>query len=192
MLPLRHLSIRVPWHDSGWDGTVCQNPAGNMSCLVLKGIGPKRDDVQEMANRGKSLELLPEDQRPCCMNERGFFMAPFEVCRTKNHPYTETSPETHGHFRPTPFRQGDPADLRNYVATEHSETARRLTNLFTEPEPVMVKDRRYDGKHGRPKSSRPSPRTSMTGSQTSFEHWRGPAPGRPLSAGWRRATTVRT
>jgi hypothetical protein len=105
MLPLRHISIRVPWHDNGWDGTVCANPAGNMSCLVLKGIGPKRDDTQEMANRGKLLEVLAEDQRPCCMNERGFFMAPFEICRTKNHPYTETSTETHGHFRPTLFRQ---------------------------------------------------------------------------------------
>lgn len=105
MLPLRHISIRVPWHDNGWDGTVCANPAGNLACLVLKGIGPKRNDTQEMANRGKSLEVLVEDQRPCCMNERGFFMAPFEICRTKRHPYTETSPETHGHFRPTDFRQ---------------------------------------------------------------------------------------
>src|SRR5205823_6197662 len=48
---------------------------------------------------------LSEDQRPCCMSERGFFMAPFEILRTKNHPYAETSPDTHGHFRPTAFRQ---------------------------------------------------------------------------------------
>ena len=43
--------------------------------------------------------------------------------------------------------QGNPAELRNYSRSEHSETARRLTNLFTEPDPVVVKDRRYDGKH---------------------------------------------
>src|SRR5216683_5245900 len=103
--PLRHISIRVPWHDNEWDGTVCRNPAGNMACLVLKSIGPNRDDPREMANRGKSLDVLPEGDRPCCMNERGFFMAPFELTRTKEHPYVETSPETHGHFRPTTLRQ---------------------------------------------------------------------------------------
>jgi len=43
--------------------------------------------------------------------------------------------------------QGDPAELRNYARSEYSETARRLTNLFTEPEPVVLKERRYDGKH---------------------------------------------
>ena len=37
-LPVRHLSIRVPWHDAGWDGTVCRQPADNGSCLVLERI----------------------------------------------------------------------------------------------------------------------------------------------------------
>lgn len=43
--------------------------------------------------------------------------------------------------------QGNAADLRTYSGSEHSETARRLTNLFAEPQPVMIKERRYDGKH---------------------------------------------
>lgn len=43
--------------------------------------------------------------------------------------------------------QESPAVLRAYSGSEHSEPARRLTNLFTEPELVIVKDRRYDGKH---------------------------------------------
>lgn len=102
--PLRHLSIRVPWHDSGWNGTVCQNPSANMSCLILKKIGQERDDSQEIANRGKSLEMLEPEHRPCCQDERGFFMAPFEITRTRNHPYKESSSKTHGHFLPTPFR----------------------------------------------------------------------------------------
>lgn len=102
--PLRHLSIRVPWHDSGWTGTVCQNPAANMACLVLKGIGAKRNDVLEMQHRGASLQVLPETERPCCIGERGFFMAPFEFTRSKTHPYSETSAKTHGHFRETTLR----------------------------------------------------------------------------------------
>lgn len=102
--PLRHLSIRVPWHDSGWAGTVCQSPQANMACLALRRIGQERDDARETANRGKSLEVLSPDDRPCCVDERGFFMAPFELTRTKNHPYRETSERTHGHFAPTAYR----------------------------------------------------------------------------------------
>ena len=41
-LPLRHLSIRVPWHDSGWDGRVCQNPTANTSCLGSETNGSLR------------------------------------------------------------------------------------------------------------------------------------------------------
>lgn len=102
--PLRHLSIRVPWHDQGWNGCVCKNPAGNAACLVLKGIGQKRNDPAEMKHRGQSIELVADIERPCCIGERGFFMAPFEFTRMKSHPYAETSQKTHGHFRETPLR----------------------------------------------------------------------------------------
>ena len=102
--PLRHLSIRVPWHDNGWNGTICNDPVGNTSCLLLKSIGEKRNDIQEFDDRGKSLQILPPDQWPCCIGERGHFMAAFEWTREKKHPYVETSPETHGHFSPTTLR----------------------------------------------------------------------------------------
>jgi ATP-dependent exoDNAse (exonuclease V) alpha subunit len=102
--PLRHLSIRVPWHDSGWDGRICKNPAGNTACLVLKNIGQNRDDAREHAYRGKSLEVITEGDRPCCVSERGFFMSPFEFTRTRKHPYAETSLKTHGHFQDTTLR----------------------------------------------------------------------------------------
>jgi len=40
--------------------------------------------------------------------------------------------------------QGNPADLRLYADDQHSETARRLTNLFDSPAPVRIGERRYD------------------------------------------------
>lgn len=104
LFPLRHLSIRVPWHDNGWRGTVCEDPVGNTACLVLKNIGGKRNDSGEFENRGKSLHVLSPELWPCCIGERGHFMATFEWTRTKEHPYVETSPETHGHFSPTFLR----------------------------------------------------------------------------------------
>ena len=47
--PLKHISIRVPWHDTGWDGRVCAAPRLNGACLKLKGIAEKRDDDAEVA-----------------------------------------------------------------------------------------------------------------------------------------------
>ena len=46
-LPTHHITIRVPWHDAGWDGAVCRRPLENTSCLILPRIGEgKRDDVE--------------------------------------------------------------------------------------------------------------------------------------------------
>lgn len=43
--------------------------------------------------------------------------------------------------------QGEPAFLRRYAAAEHSATARRLTNLFAPPAPVVVRQVRFDDRH---------------------------------------------
>lgn len=40
----KHLSVRVPWHDNGWDGSVCKDPANNASCLFLSRINEKKNN----------------------------------------------------------------------------------------------------------------------------------------------------
>jgi ATP-dependent exoDNAse (exonuclease V) alpha subunit len=102
--PPRHVSIRVPWHDSGWNGHVCASPRLNGACLKLKRIGQERNDAAEEAVAGRSLEDLPQDKWPCCVTERGAFMAPFEYTRVANHPYNRGLDCQHGHFAPTPLR----------------------------------------------------------------------------------------
>lgn len=102
--PLRHVSIRVPWHDTAWDGRVCANPGLNGSCLRLKGIAQNRDDAAEQLVAGQPLNVLPQEKWPCCVSERVSFMAPFELTRVANHPYKRTSEGTHGHFAPTSLR----------------------------------------------------------------------------------------
>ncbi len=104
MLPVRHISLRVPWHDAGWDGRVCLSPAANVDCLVLPRIAESRNDDKEVAVAGESLTDLPPEAWPCCIPERATFLAPFEFTRIHNHPYVNTSTDTHGHFAPTPFR----------------------------------------------------------------------------------------
>lgn len=130
--PLRHLSIRVPWHDCGWNGTVCQDPRLNTACLKLKQIALKRDDAAEEAVAGQSIKDLDQEQWPCCVTERGMFMAPFEYTRLADHPYTETSKETHGHLAPTPQRHppySAPALPFRWMRSENLETFARSYDL---------------------------------------------------------------
>jgi hypothetical protein len=102
--PLRHISIRVPWHDTGWDGRVCAAPRLNGSCLKLKRIAEVRDDAAEEAVAGKRLDGLPQAKWPACVAERMGFMAPFEYVRMADHPYNHGPETRHGHFKPTPLR----------------------------------------------------------------------------------------
>ncbi len=99
-LPLRHISIRVPWHDAGWNGTVCGDPVNNASCLRLVNIHERRDDAVEVQLRGRRLDKIESRQQPPCVAERAAFMADFEYERLIKHPYSETS-SAHTHYLPT-------------------------------------------------------------------------------------------
>ncbi|MFN8238584.1 MAG: hypothetical protein U0T77_10475 [Chitinophagales bacterium] len=98
---LKHLSVRVPWHDNGWNGSVCNNPKANGACLILKNCALNRNDEQEQSLAGQLLSNLTEEQYPVCIGERATFMAPFSINKTLKHPYILSSPKTHGHLKPT-------------------------------------------------------------------------------------------
>ncbi|PWD98787.1 ATP-dependent DNA helicase [Marinilabilia rubra] len=102
---LKHLSVRVPWHDNAWDGSICNNPKNNGACLILKNCALNRDDEKEEKLAGKSLNELDEKDYPVCIGERATFMAPFSIQRTLHHPYVESSPSTHGHLKDTRVTQ---------------------------------------------------------------------------------------
>ncbi len=103
-LPLRHISIRVPWHDNGWVGSVCSNPKANAACLALRQIRENKDDDRETALAGQSIESMQQKQWPACIGERATFMAPFEFGRVVEHPYASFS-DLHAHITPVTFRQ---------------------------------------------------------------------------------------
>lgn len=102
--PLRHVSIRVPWHDSGWTGVVCKAPQLNGACVKLKRIAATKHDEAELLIAGKSLDEIPREQWPSCVDERATFMAPFELEHLKRHALAEQDQEHYGHFKPTPQR----------------------------------------------------------------------------------------
>lgn len=102
LYPLRHLSIRVPWHDNAWSGTICNRPMNNGACLALKNCAQNRNDELEVSLAGESIKNITESQYPPCVGERATFMAPFSFIKTLSHPYVESSPGTHGHLEDTP------------------------------------------------------------------------------------------
>lgn len=99
--PLRHLSVRVPWHDKKWNGCVCDHPHANTACLILKNCALNRDDNAEESVAGQKIDSLVETQHPVCVKERGTFMSPYPLNLIVRHPYVSISPNTHGHLKPT-------------------------------------------------------------------------------------------
>ncbi|MDP6718639.1 MAG: RNA helicase, partial [Pirellulaceae bacterium] len=99
--PLRHLSIRVPWHDSGWTGTVCNAPQLNGACAKLNRIASSKNEEAEASIAGASFKELSRDQWPSCIDERATFMAPFEMDQEKRHALAKQDPKRYGHFQPT-------------------------------------------------------------------------------------------
>ncbi|MEO3891330.1 AAA family ATPase [Nonomuraea sp. B5E05] len=81
-----HLSVRVPWHDSGWSGRVCHDPLGNASCILLKNVGRHRDDRYEAKHAGRSLDEV-EAHRIACVQERGTFLSAHPYTFNMKHPY---------------------------------------------------------------------------------------------------------
>lgn len=68
----QHISIRVPWHDNGWNGNVCNGPSCNNLCLRLKNIYENRNDEVEESLCGKGIKNN-EDKLPC-VGEGAAFM----------------------------------------------------------------------------------------------------------------------
>src|SRR5690349_16124172 len=101
MQPLTHLTIRVAWHDSGWNGSVCANPALNSFCATLDRIREGKSD-DEAALAGRPFDKLRQDQLPPCKAESGFFMSPRPWMREFEHPYARSSKcaDTHGDLKP--------------------------------------------------------------------------------------------
>ena len=97
----QHISIRVPWHDHDWDGTVCADPTSNNACLRLPNIAKNRDDKAEIAICGQCMAEHVEDLS--CVGEGACFMSPCEIVKETIHPYkkNKNNESTHGHFRPT-------------------------------------------------------------------------------------------
>lgn len=96
---IQHISIRVPWHDCGWNGNICKSPDTNISCLRLKNIQENRNDIMECKMCGEC--MVQHEKNIPCIDEGGAFMSKNELCKTTIHPYKQRNSSTHGHFLDT-------------------------------------------------------------------------------------------
>lgn len=101
--PLKHISLRVPWHDSGWNGCVCKDPKSNLSCLRLKNIALSKSENFEHEIKGVEFTELSNEEIPPCIKERGNFMSKNDYISLKVHPYVKQNEPNYMHFEPTEF-----------------------------------------------------------------------------------------
>lgn len=70
-----HLSARLTWHDSGWNGRICQAPALNAGCMEHEHVREGRDLTFEGPNPGCALAQLKADTGylpPCSRDTNAF------------------------------------------------------------------------------------------------------------------------
>ncbi len=85
---MKHLSIRVAWHDHKWDGTVCRKPYENTYCTCLPRIASEKDEWEEEL-AGREWNELTSEQLPVCKGECGAFMNKKEYKRGFTHNYAK-------------------------------------------------------------------------------------------------------
>lgn len=98
-----HLTMRVAWHGSRWNGHVCPTPSSNSFCVALDRIREEKDDSALDALAGIRWDELTQEQLPPCKAESGGFMNETTWVRRFEHPYSgiQKAAKTHGHLKPT-------------------------------------------------------------------------------------------
>jgi hypothetical protein len=84
VLPTKHLSARVPWHDNRWNGRTCCNVLDNSFCRILPLIDQRKRPDEEPND-----QPIGEDNMPPCVSEKGLFMSSADFTRPLRHAWTD-------------------------------------------------------------------------------------------------------
>lgn len=98
---MKHISIRVAWHDRKWDGTVCKCPIQNTFCMQLKRIADDKNSYKEDLVSGKEWGTLNPQEMPICIAEAGGFMNTQKYKRLFTHVYANIPDYPHSVLEPT-------------------------------------------------------------------------------------------
>lgn len=97
---MKHISIRVPWHDNFWNGCFCQKPSCNTFCKVLPKIAMSKRDDEDLFS-GEEWYKMSQNQRPACAGENGGFMSPKPCEKVFTHVYSRNKNSKHSQLLPT-------------------------------------------------------------------------------------------
>lgn len=91
---VRHVTVRVGWHDNKWNGTICKDPKGNYYCrdnysLLSPRVQKRFNLDEEENNKGKSLSQcnLQNYVPPCYWSINAFGDKKFKVY--DHHPFAD-------------------------------------------------------------------------------------------------------
>ena len=98
---MKHISIRVPWHDKKWNGQVCEFPSKNPFCRTLPHISELKNDATENGEASMDWCKLCPKNLPACKGENGAFMNPFSYTREMKHAYGSYWKYPHHNLLPT-------------------------------------------------------------------------------------------
>lgn len=103
---MRHLTLRVAWHDRAWDGSVCDHPSNNAFCVAPDRVREERNLSYKDGIAGQPWAALTGNNLPPCRAEASAFMNAREWMRIIQHPCQENrkAEATHGRLRPTPVK----------------------------------------------------------------------------------------
>lgn len=144
-LPLRHLSIRVPWHDDAWKGTICPKAADNAACLCLEAIRDNRDDNWESDHAGQHIADL-KDRVPPCVRERATFMSARPITLSLTHRLTHD--KKWAHIQPTDLelpKYSAPALPFRWVSRDGAEELAAAYGTGYDPSVEPMEDWMADG-----------------------------------------------
>ena len=88
---VKHLSIRLAWHDSNWNGCVCERPEENVYCvgshsLLSERLARERNIDIEKAHPGQKMDTLgdyipPKMRQESIINTHLIMMSPKSLRR---------------------------------------------------------------------------------------------------------------
>ena len=100
VLPIKHLSVRVPWHDTNWNGCVCKNVVDNSFCRILKQIDLKKEPDDEKKHEG---DRFSENYLPPCEDENGAFLSSDGYNKKLTHAFQQYGNQLFKDFGPCNF-----------------------------------------------------------------------------------------
>lgn len=93
----KNITVRVPWQDNGWKGTLCNHPQDNFSCKYLKGISDKKNCEFECPLASKKFtELTEKEQEKIpCIKENAAFLSADALSFVATYPYSTYTDLSH-------------------------------------------------------------------------------------------------